>query len=259
MIRLLDPDLRRRVDALEWAVTAWRRAQGRPAIPRGAYAELPFGPATDGDPEWRLRRADLRWIRQVLAGRPGTGGRALRVLDLGAWNGWLSTRLATDGHAVTGLDLFAGPDALGARLLMPGRWRAVQADPMDPAMLRERFDVVILDRCLAFQPDPVAALDAAASVVDPGGAVLVTGIALHRDPDAAGERLAAEREAFRARFGMDLLLRPTSGVLGRSELPALDRRGWRRSDHPFLRIANLRTRVDGRRPRNQVAILEVGA
>jgi SAM-dependent methyltransferase len=257
VIRLLPPDLRAEVDALEADVATWRREQGRSALPRSALRELPFGDAVAGDPEWKLRRADLRLVRRLLGGRRSAAGGPLRVLDIGAWNGWLSARLASDGHAVTALDLFAGPDALGARHVMPGRWRAVQADPMDPARLGESFDAVILDRCLTFQPDPAAAVRAAASVTDSGGLVIATGIAVPGDPELVRLRLDAERVAFRARFGRDLLLRPAGGVADASFLEAVERTGMRLRDHPFLRIANVRALVDGTRPRHRFGILEV--
>lgn len=257
VIRLLPSDLRAEVDALEADVARWREEQGRSALPRSALRELPFGDAVVGDAEWKLRRADLRLVRRLLGERSRATGRSPRVLDIGAWNGWLAARLASDGHAVTALDLFAGPDALGSRHLMPGRWRAVQADPMDPARLGERFDVVILDRCLTFQPDPAAAVRAAASVTDGDGLVIATGIAVPRDPELTRLRLDGERVAFRARFGRDLLLRPAAGVADGPFLEAVAATGMRLRDHPFLRIANVRAMVDGTRPRHRYGILEV--
>ena len=257
VIRLLPEALRREVDALEADVTTWRREQGRTPLPGAALRDLPFGDAVAGDAEWRLRRADLRLIRRELARlRPPRMG-PLRVLDIGAWNGWLTARLASDGHAATALDLFAGPEALGARHRMPGSWRAIQADPMDPGALGERFDAVILDRCLAYQPDPVAAVRAAAMIIDPGGLVIATGLAVPGDPELARLRLDGERVAFRARFGRELLLRPASGVVDDALVDALRDAGMRMHDHPFLRIANLRARVDTSRPRHRYGILDV--
>ncbi len=257
VIRLLTPAVRAEVDGLEADVAIWRAEQGRATLPRAALRELPFGVAVAGDHEWKLRRADLRLVRRLLLGRAGPRGGALRILDIGAWNGWLSARLAAEGHAVTALDLFAGPDALGARHVMPGRWRAVQADPMDPGRLGETFDVVILDRCLAFQPDPAAAVRAAAAVTERGGLVLATGISVPGDPELARLRLESERIAFRARFGRDLLLRPAGGVADAAFLERVSATGMRFRDHPFLRIANVRALVDRSRPRHRYGVLEV--
>lgn len=258
VIRLLPDGLAAQVHALETAVETWRREAGRTTVPVAAHGELPGGDAVRGDPEWRLRRADLALVRRLLAARRG-GGRAharLRVLDVGAWNGWLSARLSDDGHAATALDLFAGPAALGVRSQVAGDWRAVQGDPTDLARLGESFDVVIFDRCLGFQPDPVAALRSAIAVLAPGGSIIVTGIAIHPDLDRVRRRLDSERQAFRGRFGMELLLRPTAGVLDGAVLRQLGGLGMVVRDHPFLRIANVRARFDRTRPRHQYGVVD---
>ena len=258
VIRLLPADLRDRVAALEAAVTVWRREQGRMPLPAPALRDLPFGEAVRRDHEWKLRRADLSLVRRLLHGRRSAAGGALRILDVGAWNGWLSARLASDGHAATALDLFAGPDALGARHQLPGDWRAVQADPTDLGRLGDRFDVVILDRCLSFQPDPAAAVRGAVAVTEPGGVVIATGLTFPGDPELAATRLEAERAAFRVRCGTDLLLRPARGVLTEVDAAELSAAGMRLRDHPFLRIANIRARVDAGRPRHRYGTQEVG-
>ena len=137
------------------------------------------------------------------------------------------------------------------RAQVAGGWVAVQGDPMDLGRLGERFDVVILDRCIAFQPDPAAALRGALEALDGRGLVIVTGMAIHADPRPVRHRLDLEREAFRARFGMDLLLRPADGVLDRSHLRDLARLDLVVRDHPFLRMANVRARFDHSRPRHR--------
>jgi hypothetical protein len=88
--------------------------------------------------------------------------------------------------------------------------------------------------------------------------VVVTGIVAHRDPAAAARRLRLERDAFRARSGFDMLLWEAPGVLDERDLAALGALGLRVADHPYLRLANLRARVDPRRPRQRYGILELG-
>ena len=98
---------------------------------------------------------------------------------------------------------------------------------------------------------------AATRVLDVGGLLVVTGIAVHADAELAALRLEAERVAFKVRFGMDLLLRPSRGVLTDDDLVALRATGLTIRDHPFLRIANLRARLDASRPRHRIGTLEV--
>lgn len=240
---LLDPERRERVLELEIAVVQWRREHGREPLSSEALARLPGGESVAGDLEWRLRRRDLALVRSELAGRS-----SLRILDFGCWNGWLSRRLTEDGHRVTAVDAFAGSWSLGAAWPTAPTWRRVQAEVTDLGRLGETFDVVIANRCLAFQPDPVGALGPLRRLLVPGGRLIATGLLVYGDPTVARARLAAEASGFRERFGIDLFLRPTRGVLARRDLADLSAAGLKTHPTPGLRLANIRALFDPQRP-----------
>jgi SAM-dependent methyltransferase len=243
--RLLAPDLAQRLVALEAAF----RAAGRGAGRAEDYAKLPFGPLAEAGPglrlEWRLRRYDLEVVRRLMAGRSGQ-----RVLDVGAWNGWLSHRLAEAGHAVTAVDYFADADnGLGARRFYPTRWRAIQMDLRDLSLLDEQFDVVILNRCLAFFTDPAAYVEAARARVAAGGLLLATGLQIFDAPEAKARQVADERRRFQARHAQELFLFPTRGYLDGADEARLRTAGLRLHPYGQLWAANLKARVFRSRPR----------
>ena len=197
-----------------------------------------------------MRRLDLALIQRLLDDRPGVS-----VLDIGAWNGWLSARLAAEGYGVTAVDAFAGPEALGAHRWSPSgtpgppaTWQAIQMELDDLPALEETYEVVVVNRCLQFFPEPARAVAAARGRLSRGGLLVVTGMAIHDPSDAAAGRVAAEGEAFRERFGMELFLRPAKGYLDRGDLEALEAAGLRTFPMPGLRAANLRARLDRARP-----------
>ncbi len=253
VIRLVRADLAAEVAALEDAVWADRLARGTAPVPVAALAELPFGPGTTGDHEWRLRRADLALLRRHLAGR-----RGVTVLDVGSWNGWLSARLSADGQDVTAAELFAGPGSLGAHAHAAGDWQAVQVDPEDLDRLEERYGLVILNHCLQFAPDPIRLLRTAARRALPGGQVVAIGLQVFRSPGGAAARIDAERTRFRREQGRDLELRPTKGYLDGADLARLETAGLRTQPYPDirLRLANARARVDAGRPEHRFGVLE---
>ncbi|MBA2570508.1 MAG: methyltransferase domain-containing protein [Chloroflexi bacterium] len=246
---LVDVGRRDAIARLEEAVSGWRARQGRPSISAEALSALPDGPDVAGDHEWRLRRHDLDLVRSLLRGRPPS-----RVLDFGAWNGWLSHRLASDGHEVTAADPFAGGAALGAPWPGVVGWRRVQAELGDLERLDERFGVVIANRCLGFTPDPVAAVETLRHLLEPGGMLIATGLMIHRSPAVPAARIVAEREAFHAWSGLELFLAPTRGFLDRSDLARLEAAGLRTAPYPALRLANLRSHIDRRRPEHRYGI-----
>jgi len=198
-------------------------ALARAAIPRATPADLralPFGPAGT-HPEWGWRRKDLALLLRLLP------GKTCRVLDVGAWNGWLSHHLARLGHDVTGVDFWADEsDGLGARRHHVSAWRAILMDLIDLSIVDERFDVVILNRCLPFFPDPAAWAIAATRRVAPGGFLVATGLPIHRDPSLKARQVAAARARYRERHGTDLFLRETRGWLDDGDRARLEDAGF---------------------------------
>ncbi|HEY1012806.1 MAG TPA: methyltransferase domain-containing protein [Herpetosiphonaceae bacterium] len=247
VLRLLDPPFAAKLDGFLARLEEIRAAEGKRLLDPAAYPLLPFGSAHH---EWRLRRYDLALARRLLRGlRPA--GRPPRVLDIGAWNGWLSNRLAEDGCAVTAVDYFADPhDGLGARQFYRAEWRAIQLDLLDLAVLEPEYDAVILNRCLQFAPDPIAFARQARRLAAPGGLLLATGIECFADPRAKAAAVAAEVARYADRYAFQLFLRPTKGYLDRADLRGLAAAGLRFRPYPQLWLANLRAALRPARGRH---------
>jgi SAM-dependent methyltransferase len=208
ILSLLTPQFAAHLAAFTKAFQADRAAQQYPALPPAAYAQLPFGDAVRHDPEWRARQTDLRLILNLLP-----KNKTARVLDVGAWNGWLSHQLATRGHNVTAVAYFAdAQDGLGARKFYPNpQWQAVQMDECDLDLMCDTFDVVILNHCVQFAPDPHQQVLAAQARVAPGGLLVVTGLSIFKDPSQHIARTQAAK--FQQQHKLSLFLRPTRGYL----------------------------------------------
>lgn len=240
-----------RLVAFTRALRRVRQEQGRRLEDPAAYEDLPGGARVRGDFHWRLRRYDLAVLERLIDAR-----RRLAVLDVGAWNGWLSHRLAARGHEVTAVDYFDDPfDGLGARRFYSTSWRAIQMDLTDLSLLDEEFDLVVLNRCVQFATDPVRFVAQAGERVAPGGLLVMTGLEFFLDPRVKAARVAAEVEAHREAHGFDLFLFPTRGLLDGRDLGALERLGVRFHPYPRLRWANLGARLVPTRPRHAFGVL----
>jgi SAM-dependent methyltransferase len=257
VLSLLAPEFERELTAFEAVLSASRRAAGCHRLEPADYARLPGGGADGLDQrlpggrlEWRLRRYDLEIVTQRLDGR-----RGLRVLDVGAWNGWLSHDLARAGHAVTAVDYFADEaDGLRAMKHYPTRWRAVQMDLRDLSLLDETFDLVIRNRCLPFFPALEAVIADLKARVAPGGQLLLTGLQFFVAPERKAGQVAEARRAFQAQHGRDLFLFPAKGYLDRGDERCLSAAAIALHDYPQLRAANLRARLQPERPRHRYGV-----
>ena len=227
-----------------------RDKEARRLLDPAVYPTLPYGHAVADDPEWRQRRLDWELVQRLLS-----EGKRLRVLDVGAWNGWLSNRLAGGGHQVTALDYFVDTcDGLGARRHYATEWQAVQMDLEDLTVVDDSFDVVILNRCLQFFTDPLRSLFQTGGLVRPGGLLLATGLALFRSPG----RKARQVEAFRSHLRQNGVadLKANKGYLDFADRERFLEAGMQLHPYRSLLMANWRARLDASRPWHGYGVLQ---
>ena len=243
VLALLDNEFGGRLRAFLTSFSNVRAADGKRLVDPTAYPELPAGRAVRNDFEWRLRQYDLHVIAGLLADRPQQ-----RVLDIGAWNGWLSNRLAAMGHSVTAVDYFSDEfDGLQARKFYATRWLAIQMNLEDLAVLDQPFDLVIVNRCLQFYDDPTEFAQAARQKVAAGGLLVLTGLAFVRD---ARQRQAGmvELRSHLNQYGLDFF-KPMKGYLDFQDKTRLESLGFVLRPYPQLRLSNLKSLVDDQAPR----------
>lgn len=253
VLRLLDQSFGERLDQFLARFEPLREADGRRIGDPSIFPRLPYALARD--PEWRMRCYDLVVIRRLVSDRePGS------ALDVGAWNGWLSHRLAVDGHAVTAVDYFVDElDGLRAARFYPIGWESIQIDLRDLSILDRRFDLVVLNRCIQFFEDPAAVAAAAAELVEPGGLLVFTGLELFDDPTARRRQVEVMLERYRQQ-GLEPFV-PMRGFLDAHDGRRLRQAGIDLRPYPQLRmrVARLQSLLDRRRGRPCYGVLRKGA
>jgi SAM-dependent methyltransferase len=245
VLRLLEPSFAARLDAFLDGFRRLRERDGRRIHDPSVFPRLPYAAELRHDPEWRTRGYDLQLIRRLVAARP-TG----TVLDIGAYNGWLSHRLALDGHRVTAVEYFVDEhDGIGAHRFYPTRWRAIQMDVRDLSVLDERFDLVVLNRCVQFAVEPPAMAAQAIERVADGGLLVITGLEFFADPILRRRGVEALAERLRHN-GIEPFV-PIKGYLDRGDERRFRSLGIQLRGYPQLRMrfARLRSRLDRRRGR----------
>jgi SAM-dependent methyltransferase len=195
-------DLRRR---FREEYTAHRASEGRGQSAVDALT-LPY--VTEGAlvRQWAVRaRSFETFQRRVL--RPAqrradvnaTG--ALRVLDLGAGNGWLAHRATLAGADALALDVRDdGVDGLGAAPRASTIARVVASFEAIP--LRDAsFDVVVFNASLHYAEDLARALAEARRVMRPTGRIVVLDSPFYTSAKHGDEMLRAKRADAQRRFG----------------------------------------------------------
>jgi SAM-dependent methyltransferase len=168
------------------------------------YRDL-FGQHTQ---HWNQQSCTFRYIvRHVLPGIVPKYDCQLRILDLGAGNGWMSYRLALAGHAPIAVDLLTNDlDGLGAAVHYKRHLTALfprfQAEMDALPFVDDEFDLVIYNASFHYSENYERTMAEALRCARDGGTVLIAGTPWY-DCERDGQQMLEERrEAYALRYGL---------------------------------------------------------
>ena len=200
-----------------------RQAEGRGSHDATYYRALPYQDLSHRmDADWRIRAASfdallLRVVDPLEKRQP-----RLRILDIGAGNGWLSNRLAERGHEVWAVDLLTNDfDGLACARFYPNRFTPLQADFNQLPLPDCSVDLVVFNASLHYSVDTSKTLAEALRVLAPGGRIVILDSPVYRNA-ASGAQMVKEREqAFLERFGLRSNRLPSQNYLTYASLVGL--------------------------------------
>jgi SAM-dependent methyltransferase len=183
-----------------------RAAEGRGSGSDAFYIGLPFHDLTGRNIwQWKIRARSFRFFeRKILS--EFSRGASLRILDLGAGNGWLSYRLSRLGHQPVAVDLLTNSlDGLGAathyRCVLPHLFPRFQAE-MDRLPFADRqFDCAVFNASFHYSQNYFATFDEAVRCVKPGGNIIILDSPWYRSSSAGQQMVVERRQSFLKQFG----------------------------------------------------------
>jgi SAM-dependent methyltransferase len=184
-----------------------RRIEGWGGAPE-YYRGLPFESEGRHREVWKLRARSYRRAVRALARRFPEMKRAdewdklaLRVLEVGAGNGWFSWRMAQAGHYVLATDIsLDDEDGLGAlsRYARNGdRLTRALAEMEDLPLEDAQFDVVVANGSLHYAARIEDAVREAFRVLRKGGLFLVLDSPAYDEPESGREMVRRRQERHR--------------------------------------------------------------
>ena len=183
---------------------AIRRAEGRGSLTVEYYRALPFKDLTQQyAADWWIRSRSFNvLVNRVLTRIQNPLERSLKILDLGAGNGWLSNRLSAQGDRVIAVDLLVNEqDGLGAWKYYEHSYTPVQAEYNHLPVMDHFADAVIFNASFHYSEDYVQTLKEAIRVLSRAGQVVIMDSPVYRH-QASGQKMVQERELqFKAKYG----------------------------------------------------------
>ena len=240
---LLDGVFKQQLDTFLTKFEPLREAEAKRLLDTAVYESLPFAPELQTNPEWRMRCYDVNVMDRLLYGQASQS-----ILEIGAWNGWLSNHLTKQGHRVTAVDYFTDEyDGLRAKRYYQADWQTIQMDLTDLSVLNSRFDVVILNRCVQFFLDPVGYALAAKEKVAPSGLLILTGLSFFQNVSLKAEAVAVFHHHLR-QHGIQNI-KPMKGYLDFEDKRQLEAAQIALRPYAQLWRANLKSRFKKSAPR----------
>ena len=172
-----------------------RHAEGRGSEDPEYYRALPFCDLSGRNSgQWKIRARSYRHFeRTVLRDIERAARRPLRILDLGAGNGWMTNRLRQRGHHPVAVDIFTDKlDGLGALRHYAPSVDGVAAE-FDALPFRDRsLDLAIFNSSLHYSADYRKTIAAVQRCLQPDGSLVILDSPVY-DAAEHGEQMRNER------------------------------------------------------------------
>lgn len=239
VLRLVSAKTADRLDPFLEKFARFREKTGWFIEDREIFPRLPFIKEEEAQGFWKAKQADFEIVFQLLRGK-----QRQKILEVGAWNGWLSHHLVRAGHVLTSVDYFIHEkDGQGAMKYYPEKWLAIQMEVEEMDLLAGDYDMIILNRCYAYYTYPAEALRQLKQKLRQGGILLMTGLHIYPNGEARRAEMAAYEQTFLEENGFPLFSKPTRGYLDRQDKDDLVKAGVKLHVYRKMMIHNLKTRL----------------
>jgi len=184
-----------------------RAHEGRGSADSSYYLALPYKDLSEKNPyQWKIRAQSFKYIeRKIIGPLEAQLKRPLRILDLGAGNGWMSYRLASRGHYSVAVDILTNTqDGLGAAAHFRKNDRqfpCVQAELDHLPFASSTFDIAIFNASFHYSENFVCTFGEAFRCVQSGGAVVIADTPWYAREESGHEMVSEKRAYFKQKHG----------------------------------------------------------
>ena len=181
-----------------------RRSEGRGSTSEKYYRALPFKDLSGRHKaDWRIRaRSFSVLVNKVLTRLQDPLERSLKILDLGAGNGWLSNRLAAQGDRVFAVDLLINDlDGLGAWKYYEHTFTPLQAEFNHLPIADHFADAVIFNASFHYSETYAETLKEALRVLSKQGRVVIMDSPVYRRGESGKQMVKEREEQFKEKYG----------------------------------------------------------
>ncbi len=164
---LVSEHTRRRFSAFEQHYIGVRAKEGR-LLSMEEIRRLPYPDVSDKNySEWQLRQKSIRRLVRYVH----TKQKALRILDIGCGNGFMTNLLAGKTHRAVGVDVNLTELKQAAQAFPDARITWYYFDLLNEVLPEDHFDIITFGASFQYFQDPAQILLVCKGLLAPGGEI----------------------------------------------------------------------------------------
>lgn len=205
------------------------------------WINLPFGNTTNNK-RWSFRRESLKIVlRDIKKNKPS------QILEIGAWNGWLTKFMAPECDQVLAVDYFSHPyDGIGAIRKFHEHIFPIQANlnTLKDDFNQGCFDMILLNHNLAFVENPTQYLFDLIPLLKDKGKILSIGNTYCKNPARIIKENEKKVSNFKVLFNKELYIQPLKGYFDSNDLNLLKAKNFKLKMYPSKFLRNIYARFN---------------
>jgi SAM-dependent methyltransferase len=201
-----------------------RRLEGRGSDNSEYYKALPFKDLSGKwQRDWQIRSRSYNiFLKSIVIPLESQINRPIKIIDMGAGNGWLSNRLALRGHHSIALDLVVNAfDGLGAFRHYDSEFIPIQAEFDRLPFIPGQFDLVIFNASIHYSINYQKTIEHTKGKLAPNGIIVILDTPIYKY-SVSGTKMVEQREMqFISRYGFPSNALPIQSFLTWKEIDLL--------------------------------------
>jgi SAM-dependent methyltransferase len=241
--QILDPKFKNRLDVFLQRFLIIQQSEKKPTLPQNLIADFPFVVYKPFKKEIDLRREDLR-ILEILWKRES---EPKTVLEIGGWNGWLSSWLSRKNCQIVTADIFSDEtNGLGTkRFHQNSHWLSVQTDLEDISIYKKKFDLIIFNHCLQFLPEPLVLINRYRQLLTLGGHIIILGASFHKLQKRQAEKKLRFKEHYMEKYAFDIHFYSSKGYFNVNDFKKFKTLGFSLISYKHTFAGTIKRKITG--------------
>jgi 2-polyprenyl-3-methyl-5-hydroxy-6-metoxy-1,4-benzoquinol methylase len=199
------------------------------------YDSLPFVYDTCMEDQLKYRRESFKLIGELLG-----KNKKLNILEIGAWNGWLTHSLGINNNTVTSVDYFVDEvNGLGTRKFYSNpNWTSIQCDIENPELFEAQFDLIIFNHNIQFLSDPTGIIRHYKNLLSKHGKIVLLGMSIFKNVQVRKQAVYDFQDHYTKNHKIDVFFKPCRGYLSDVDLKGLINEGFKIKSYSAYRFRN---------------------